>query len=136
MELINLFIWSGQPIFIEGIKNIFNKEISLNIIEYDENSMNSSVKIRKNVLNFILINDVCSDRNTILDFIEELSLNSKQLKTIICTNREEADYLITLKTLGVTGFIHLGSSFATLPSILNLINDGNIYYDPKLKSLL
>jgi len=136
MELINLFIWSGQPIFIDGIKNRFNRKISLNIVEYDENSLNSSVNIRKNVFNFILINDVCSDKNTILNFIKKLSLKSEQLKTIICTNREEADYLINLKTLGVKGFIHLGSSFATLPSILNKINNGNIYYDPKLKGLL
>jgi len=136
MESINLFVWSGQPIFIDGIKNIFNRKISLNIIEYDENSFNSSANIRSNVLNFILINDVCSDKNTILNFIKTLSLNSEQLKTIICTNREEADYLISLKTLGVKGFIHLGSTFATLPSILNLINDGNIYYDTKFNGLL
>jgi len=38
--------------------------------------------------------------------------------------------------LGVKGFIHLGSSFITLPSIITFINDGNIYYDPNLKVLL
>jgi DNA-binding NarL/FixJ family response regulator len=136
MESINLIIWSGQPIFIEGIKNIFNRQISINIFEYDENNLNSSVNIRENVFNFILINDVCSDKNTILNFIKKLSLKSEQLKTIICTNREEADYLKKLKKLGVKGFIHLGSSFITLPSIITFINDGNIYYDPKLKGLL
>ncbi len=136
MESINLFIWSGEPIFIEGIKNIFNRDISLNIYEYDENSLSSSIKIRKNVFNFILINDVCSDKDTIINFISTLSLNSKSLNTIICTNREDADYLIKLNKLGVKGFIHLGSTFATLPSILNLINSGNVYYDPILKNLL
>ncbi len=136
MGSINFFIWSGQPIFIEGIKNIFNREISINIFEYDENNLNSKVEIRQSIFNFILIDDVCFDKNSILNFMTNLSLKPKCPNTIIFTHCEEADYLKKLKNLGVKGFIHLGSKLTTLPSILNSINKGEIYCDKKFKCLL
>ena len=129
MNEIKLFIFSVQPVIVEGIKYFINGDHKVKIcgITSEENLLKET--LQNKLPHILLIDDTGMEFMKILKTIEELKSVKLNIDIIVYTIKEDTNYFGLLCNKGIKALVSKKSSLNVLLDAIKNVKRGQPYID-------
>ena len=129
MNDIKLFIYSIQPVIVEGIKYFFQSEQYINICGITNEKKSIKRFLQNKVPHILLIDDTGMEYIEIIKIIEEVKTDIRNFEIIIFTINEDTKYLGMLCNKGIKALVSKKSSKDILLDAVKHVENGQLYID-------
>ena len=129
MNEIKLFIYSVQPVIVEGIKCFINGENRIKICgDTNEKKILKQELINK-VPHILIIDDTGMEFLEIISTIEDLNPEDSNLDVLVYTIKEDTNYFSLLCNKGIKALVSKKSTLNILLEAIKYVKRGQPYID-------
>ncbi len=129
MNEIRLFVFSVQPVIIEGIKCFVNGENMIKICGITNELKSLKDELQNKYPHILLIDDTGMEFMEIMYTVEELKTEKLNIDIVVYTIKEDTNYFSLLCNKGIKALVSKKSPMNILTESIKHVRRGQLYID-------
>ena len=135
MNKIKVVIVDDHALIREGIKKLLELEESLEMVGLAGDGY-EALKIISEVQPDVVLLDINMPNMNGIDCLRQIKLHHPDIKVIMLTIHEDAQYLIETINIGAEGYVLKDAEVSSLIKAINNVVSGEVYIHPTLSGIL
>jgi len=135
IRAVRVAIVDDHPIIRQGIRRLVERTEGMEVAGEAEDGVLALQLLREQKVDVVLL-DITMPRKSGLDVLLEARLEHPNLRFLVLTMHDEAQYAIRSLRAGASGYLNKGSSPAELLEAIRIVADGGRYITPKVADRL
>lgn len=133
--MIKIMITDDHKMIREGIKQLLELNENISVVDMASDG-NECLAILKEKEVDVLLLDINMPNKNGLDTLKEIKESKLEIKVIILTVHNEADYLMRAVEIGANGYVLKDSGSAELVHAIQIVMEGDSYIQPDMIPML